>query len=78
MKNISDFRKEYLRKKKKMVVDANKYLGEMKANASEDLAPIWARIGERFTEIRMLNSEHRYVRLFPNLHSERGYGCRIS
>ena len=40
LKNISDFRKDT------MVVDASKYLGEMKASASEDLAPVWARMGE--------------------------------
>jgi hypothetical protein len=29
-----------------MVVDACKYLNEMKTTTSEELAPIWARMGE--------------------------------
>jgi hypothetical protein len=50
LKNISDFRQE-ISKSRRMVVDASKYLTEMKNTTTEELAPIWARMGKSTDQI---------------------------
>jgi hypothetical protein len=51
LKNISDFRQENISKSRRMVVDASKYLTEMKNTTTEELAPIWARMGKSMDQI---------------------------